>query len=200
MIDDVMWFHLLSKTMDPCFLTRAAQDEALRSWLCRGCAYPCPGVGPIDVCLQDRVPRDKPLNLVYGTGVGLIHGELLELIGESIVDRDLYIGHVIGGHGKEVCDWKTFHARCPVIVRGSQEAGYRVCEKCGRNVYCATGRSYLYPAPPGEATVFGSHLYGLVVPRDVFARVSTKQWRMLRVERLPVLAEPADGLGVVPFR
>jgi hypothetical protein len=198
MSDAPVFFHLRSKTLHPCYATKDSRAEALRTWLCPGCASPKPGVKGIDVWLQERAPRDKPLNLVFGCGIGLIHKELLNLVGHEIVERDLYIGRVMGDRGNEIADWVTFRGRCGVIVRGSKDAANRVCQDCGRNVYFAIGKRYLYPAPPAAATVFQSY-HGLVVPPAVQERVAARKWRMLRMEELPVLEQPTDGLGVLSF-
>jgi len=121
MSDVPVFFHLHSTTMNPCCDTKDSYAEAQRTWLCPGCGYPKPGVKAVDVWLQDRSPRDKPLNFVYGSGVGLIHKELLDLIGAEIVQRDLYIGRIIGDRGNEVKDWVTFRGRRGVFVRGSKK-------------------------------------------------------------------------------
>lgn len=199
MSDPKVYFHLHSKTMHPCSDTKKAYAEALQTWLCAGCARPKPDVQAVDVWLQNRAPRDKPLNFVFGSAVGLIHKDLLEAIGATIVEQDLYLGQVIGDCGR-LEDWATFRGRRGVIVRGSKDASFRTCPECGRNIYCASGKRYLYPTPPRDATIFESDLFGLVVPPDVYKRVSKRNWRMLAVDSLPVLAEPADGLGELPFR
>ena len=38
---------------------------------------------------------------------------------------------------------------------------------------------------------------GLVVPEHVHARVATKKWRRMGIEKLPVYDEPIDGLGIL---
>jgi hypothetical protein len=200
MNDTPHFFHLSSKTMNPCYQTKQSHAEAIGVSLCASGLHPRPGIKAIDVWLQERAPRDKPLNFVYSSGVGLIHKELLELIGEEIVQRDLYIGRIVGDRGNEITDWVTFRGRREVIIRGSRDAGYRVCKECGRTLYYAAGKRYLYPAPPADVTIFESHLSGLVVPPEVCERVPTKKWRMLGIEKLPVLDLPTDGLGVLPFK
>jgi len=193
-------FHLSSKTMRPCYQTKRAHAEAMRTILCPLCTQPKPTVSSIDVSLQERVPNDKPLNFLFGCGIGLIHRELLDLIGVEIVERDLFIGRVVGNHGKAIDDWATFRGREVVIVRGSQDAKYHTCPECGRNNYYAAGKQYLYPRPMGHATIFESDLHGLIVPTDVCERVMTRKWRRLNVDRLPVVDDPPDGLGIIPFR
>jgi hypothetical protein len=199
MTSEPAYFHLFSNTMNPCFPTAGYHAEAKRTWLCPSCFTPRPGVESVDAWLQDRAPRDKPLNLVYGCGLGLIHRELLSLVGDELVQRDLYLGRVIGGRGEEIKDWVTFRGRRRVVVRGDKEAGYRLCEDCGRHVYYAAGRQYLHPAPPVDATIFESDVYGLVVPPEIYERIGVRKWRRLAIDKLPILAEPLDGLGVIPF-
>ncbi len=186
--------------MNPCFGTKHWVADALRTWLCPGCHEPKPGRDALDALLQDRSPRDKPLNLVYGCGLGLIHRELLDLLGDDVVKRDLYLGRVIGSGDKQVKDWATFRGRERLIVRGIIDPELRVCEQCKRNVYFARGKHYLFPAPVSDDTVFQSDYWGLIVPPEIHARVPAKKWRRLGIEKLPVLDPPPDGLGVIPFR
>ena len=194
------FFHLRSKTMHPCYLTHAALAEAQRTWVCPGCGRLKPGVQAVDVWLQGRAPRDKPLNFVFGSGVPLIHKELVDLLGDEIIQRDLFIGRVFDDRGDEVNDWVTFRGRRGVIVRGSKDARSSICAECRGRSYYGAGKRYLYPTPASDATIFESHLYGLVVPPEVYERVAVKKWRMLGVDKLPILAEPIDGLGVLPFK
>jgi hypothetical protein len=192
------FYGLGSNTMNPCFLTHEARDEAQRTYLCRGNPHPKPDITVVDVWLQDRAPRDMPMNFVYSCGVPLVHKELLELLGDDVVRRDLYIGRVFGKGGKEIEDWVTARGRRRVILRGDREASYRLCSECGRTRYSAQGNRYLFPAPPTDATIFESHLFGLVVPRDIYERVAAKKWRRLAITKLPILDPPPDGLGVLP--
>ena len=152
------------------------------------------------ICIQGRSPTCKPLDSLWACGVGIIHRELLDLIGEDIVDRDLHLGKVTNSRGKEVAEWVTFHGRETVIVRGSKEARYSTCPECGRNRYYAAGKRYLFPAPTDEASIYQSHLSGLVVPPDVYERVASVKWRTIGVDKLRIVDEPADGLGLVPYR
>jgi len=104
MTSNTLFFHLGTLTMDPCFQLKEAHAEAMRTTLCPGCAHPRPGATAIDVRLQEeRSPRDKPLNFLYGCGIGLIHQELLEMLAPTDVGRDLYLGRVYNSQGHE-CD------------------------------------------------------------------------------------------------
>jgi hypothetical protein len=154
----------------------------------------------VDIAIQEPSPHDKPLNFLYGCGVGVIHREFLDLIGQEIFSEDLYLGRITNSRGEEIPDWVTFHGREVIIVRGSKNAEYRTCESCGRNAYYAAGKPYLYPAPPRTATIFQSAGSGLIVPRDVYERVATKKWRRVGIEELPILEAPNDGFGVLPYR
>ena len=198
-MSNTLLFHLRSRTMHPCYETKQAHAEAMQTTLCPGCAHPRPDVTAIDVRLQERAPRDKPLNLMFGSAVGLVHRALLELIGQEIVRRDLYLGRVFGNGGNEVSDWVTFRGRFGLVVRGTRDAGFRTCSICGRNLYHATGKRYLFPSPPEDATIFESDLSGLIVPVEVYERVTTRKWARIGVDKLPVLEHPVDGLGEIPF-
>jgi hypothetical protein len=142
-------------------------------------------------------PGDKPLNFVNSCGVPVIHRDLLSLIDDEIVKRDLYIGRVLNEQGNEVRDWCTARGRHQIIVRGSKEAGSRTCEECDRTLYCAMGKRSLFPAPPSDAAIFESDFLGFVVTRNIADRITTRKWRRMYVEPLPVPDEPPDGLGVL---
>jgi hypothetical protein len=201
MIRNNLFFHVGTLTMDPCFQLKEAHAEAMRTTLCPACAHPRPDATAIDVWLQeDRSPHDRPLNFLYGCGIGLIHREMLELLENNDLTRDLYFGRVYNNRGEECAKWQTFHARHTLIVRGSNGAEYRTCNECGRNIYHATGKSHLFPAPPGDATIFGSNEAGLVVPAGIAARVKAKKWRKVSIDELPVVEVPADGFGLLPYR
>jgi len=191
------FYGLTSVTMNPCFLQKEARLAAMDTWACPGCGCPKSEVCSIDVALQDRSPRDKPLNFVFGSSVGLIHRELLECIDQDVIRSDLHLGRVFGRQGEELPDWVTFRGRREVIIRGSTNAGFRHCEECGRVLYSATGSRYLSPAPPADATVFERQPGALVVPQEIYERVAARNWRRLRIEKLPILDEPLDGLGML---
>jgi hypothetical protein len=195
-----MFYGLVSLTRHPCFLKKEGRAQPSRPWLCLGCGTPKPGIMAVDVSLQDRAPRDKPLNLVWGGGVGLIHQDLIDCIGPEIVKRDLYLGRVTGDRGNEILEWSTFHGRRGVIIRGSKDARCRTCDQCSRPVYSAMGKRYLCPAPPENFTILESDIHGLVVPQDIYERIVVRKWRLLGIEKLPVLDEPLDGLGPLEWK
>jgi hypothetical protein len=154
----------------------------------------------VDSWLQDLAPRDKPMNFVYDCGVPLVHRQLLDLIGDDVVYRDLHIGRVFGDRGNEIKDWVTARGRVELIVRGTVDAGYRTCEACGRTHYDATGRKYLFPQPPDNTDAFESDYHGPIVTQAICDRVRSKSWRRLPIDELPVVDPPSDGMGLLPSR
>lgn len=191
-----MYIALQTLTMDGCDLEKPAYAEARETWLCTGCCAPKPEVRSIDVHLEER-PGDKPLNLVSGCGLGVIFRPFLEKFPADIVERDLYLGKVYGPNGEEIPDWLTFRGRRRVIVRGTKHAGTRVCDQCGRDVYFAMDKTYLYPAPPSDATLFESDLTGLVFPLDLYEQLDLGKWRKLKIYKLRIVDDPPDGLGIL---
>ena len=171
-----MFVCLQSTTMNPCFLAEDAYAEAKRSWLCSGCCSPKPGFGAVDARLQEA-PKDKPLNFVMGCGLPVAYGKFLDRLGESLVERDLSLGQVFGPDGTRLEDWVTFRGRRRLIIRGSREVSYRRCTECGRDVYFAMGKRYLYPNPPQDVALFESDLFGLVLPEEIFLRVAIEERR-----------------------
>ena len=213
------YIHIQSLTMNAANLTKAAYAEAKNTWLCTGCAYPKPGVERVDVHIENR-SLQGPLNLVFGCGLPLARRSFLFRLGEERVKRDLYLGDVFNADGVRLDDWVTFRGKRRLIVRGTKDAGYRVCSECGRNVYFAMHPRYLYPQPPTDVELFESTLAGLVFPEIVGVEVGiggkphrirgaeVLPWpsadvegrrRRLLVERLQVLTKPKDGLPPLYF-
>jgi len=135
-------------------------------------------------------------------GVPLVHRDLLSLLGDRDIERDLYIGRVFGRGGTLLNDWVTARGRRNLILRGSQEAVYRICRNCSRVFYFSRNNYYLHPAPPNDTAIFESNLCGLVVAREIGERViaekHARKWRRLAIEPLFLLDPPPDGFGVLP--
>lgn len=189
------FIHLHPTGMSPCTLDKSALAQAKETWLCSGCGAPKPSVGSIDVQIQEDRPEDVPLTFVNGCGVILARRELVDALGLANVQANLLLGSVTGPTGEKVTDWLSIRARHRVIVRGSKNVSYRCCDVCGRHVYFAMGGRYLFPAPPADASICETDLYGLLVTPEVVDSVALARWPKLGVEKLRVLAKPKDSLG-----
>ena len=159
MSNDQIYYHISPNTMDPCTMTKEAGAVAEQTWFCSGCNYPKPGYQALDAFIEDNKPSGGPLNMVNGWGLPLIRKDFLFSFGEDAIRKDLFLGKLYGPDGNLIEDWVTFRGRGKLIVRGSKRAGFRQCDKCGRNAYYAEGSRYLYPAPPKDVLLFESHLY-----------------------------------------
>ena len=192
------FYHLYSATMDGCDLTKEADAEARHSWLCTGCNSPKPDIGAIDVRIR-ATPGKEPLNAVGGWGVGIASKAFLDAIGTNLAQRELYLGRVYGPDGKELTEWATFRGKHRLIVRGSKNVSHRRCTECGRDVYFAMGKKYLYPSPPPSVSLFGANLVGLVVTEDVFSRSGIEKWQGIYIDKLCVADVPKDSLGELVY-
>jgi hypothetical protein len=173
-------------------MSRTAAEAAKKDWLCPGCNYPKPGVGSIDVTLQQPGPNDAPLNFIYGFGVPIAKRAFLGSFGENTINRDLHLGRVfLEGRG-QLDDWVTVRGRHSLIIRGTKNVSRRQCTECGRNVYFAMGSRYLFPSPPSEHEMFESDLSGLIVSQRLFDLLTLNGWPKLVFDKLPVLAAPKD--------
>lgn len=182
-------------TMDPCGLTKQAYAEARASWLCTGCCVPKPDVRNLDAILQEP-PADKPLNFIGGCGLSVVYKPFLDRLPAHLIERDLYLGRVYNIDGSLIDDWVTYRGKRRLIIRGTKEAGYRTCTDCGRHVYFAMGKKYLYPKPPDDVTIFErAGGGGFIIPQDLFTQLDLGKWRKLSIDKLPVLDVPTDGLG-----
>lgn len=184
--------------MDGCDLTKEDDAEASRHWLCTGCNSPKPGTGAIDVRIR-AVPGKETLNGVVGWGVPIASKAFLGAIGNELVQRDLFLGRVYGPDGKELAEWVTFRGKHRLFVRGSKNVSHRKCAECGRDVYFAMGKKYLYPSPPPDVSLFESHMCGLVLTEEVFSRVGIEKWRGFYTEKLSVADVPMDSLGELVY-
>jgi hypothetical protein len=189
-----VFFKLSSTTMNPCTMVKPVYEQARRTWLCIGCAFPKPGTKAVDASIQEEEPDNTPLNMVSGCGLGVARKDFLFSFGENLVRQHLYLGHVFGPDKRPLDNWMTFIGRHRIIVRGSRNAGVRRCSECGRNVYFAMGPLYLYPEPPPDIAIFDAGNGGLVINGDLVRRVNLNAWRQLDCTKLTVLASPKDGL------
>lgn len=129
--------------------------------------------------------------------LGLVHRKFLAELDNNVVARDLILGRVFLESGRCVDDWHTFRSRVRIIVRGSKNAGFRVCDECHQVCYSATGKRYLYPEPPTDCEIFESDLAGLVFRSELVEHIDFGKYCKLQVDRLPILDPPPDGLGVL---
>lgn len=189
------YYHIQSSTLDPCALAKDALVQAQESWLCSGCGAPKPGATAVDVRLDSDPTGAAPLNFVNGTSVPLAKKSFLFRLGLDVLRKRLYLGKVIGSRGNTLDGWVTFRGQQRVIVRGAKNVSHRICDTCGRHVYFAMGKRYLYPAPPSDATLMESDLFGLVLSEELFEKLAVDEWEGLSVDELPVLSKPLDSLG-----
>lgn len=191
------YYLLSSSSRSALHLTREAYNKARNTWLCTGCASPKPDVRKVDLVIEDMesAPENLPLNFHFGSGVGVARKDFLFSLGKEEVERELCLGQVFGPEGQLLDDWVTFMGKHRIIVRGTKHAGARICEECGRQIYFALGRRYLYPRPPEGISIFDQGSSGLVVTEVLVGRVKLNQWRGLSCLKLPVLTAPRDGLG-----
>jgi hypothetical protein len=189
-----VFYHIYSATMDGCYLTAEANEEARRSWLCSGCNSPKPGVQAIDVQLS-HVPGTEPLNSAVEWGVPIASRKFLDSIGSDVVEQQLYLGRVLGPDGNELEEWVTFRGKHRQIVRGSKEVSCRQCPDCGQTLYFAMDKSYLYPGPPEAVTLFESDMCGIVLSEDLFTRSGIQKQRGIWIDKLHVATTPKDSLG-----
>jgi len=194
----MFYIHLQSTTMEPCSLQRDSYAAAKGTWLCGGCCSPRPGEYAIDAYIQERQPVG-PMSFVNGCSLPMVNRAFLMRFGRARVERDLLLGQVFGPDGGEIRQWITFRGRQELIVRGTEHVQHRICEECGRNLYFAMGKRYLYPKPRADINLFESNLFGLIVPEWLAVECDMVSPSGVTAERLEVLREPLDGLAGLTF-
>lgn len=181
--------------MKPMELTIAGR-EALRGQMCSECGLIRAGSGAIDVEIEKLTLRRRLLNGVIDCRLPVARKDFLEMLGAEHVARDLYIGRVYC-EGELLPDLVTVRGKCRVIVRGSKanDAGYRLCPRCGTPLYSARiGRRYLCPPPPAGIALFESDLAGVVMRDDVFPATLART-AGITYEKLRVLSSPEDDFA-----
>lgn len=190
-----VFVHLHPIGLNACDMEGAAYEIAKRTWLCAGCGAPKPSAGIVDVHIENERPVGTPITFVSATSIIIAHQDFIEKLGADRVRNDLLLGTVRNGSGLTLSDWMTVRGRHRVIVRGSKNVYYRRCDLCGRHIYFAMGRRYLFPAPSADAVIQETDLGGLIVPSELFESLSIKRTATMGIEKLKVLSEPLDSLG-----
>jgi hypothetical protein len=192
------FYSFCSTAQEACSIEKACHAEAHRTWLCTGCASPKPGTKELDATVQNESMEGPPLNFVFGCDLGVARKEFLFAFGENVVRHHFYLGRLSRDDGTPFDDWVTFRGKHRIFVRGSKHAQYRQCTLCGRRLYFALGKHYLYPQPPAGVTIFDTGNGGLVLTEDLVQGVTINKWRKLEFLKLPILDAPLDGLGDLP--
>lgn len=191
------FYHFYSTSDTPLYLEKDEVRRAQKSWLCSGCASPQPDVHHVDLTLQDGMPPGEALNFESASGVCVVKKQFLGSFDKALVQRDLYLGRVLGAEGMEFADLVTIRGVCRVVIRGRHTVKHRYCPNCGRLIYFSERRGrYLWPSPPSDHSLF-EIWGGLLVSEPCFRKVTLGSWKKLGVEKLPVLDSPNDGLGAL---
>jgi hypothetical protein len=189
------YIHFQSATMEPCTTSRGVIEAA--TWVCTGCRMPRDNAANISVMIDRESLRAQYLTFVGGLAVGLINEAFLASFDIQSRSADLLLDPVFDLQGQIVEGWKAFRGKERVIIRGSKNVTCRICDKCGRNVYFAMGKRYLYPAPSAGRRILGSDLFGLVIPMKDYQRFLRKEWPGVTIDNLTVRESASDGLGAI---
>lgn len=181
--------------MNPCSLTKECYEKATKSWLCIGCASPKNISGPINIVIQEDMPENTPLNFVSGSGLGIAKIDFLFLFGKNTILNHLYTGSIFNLKGLKLPNFVTFYGKYSIIVKGTKNVTYRKCELCGRILYFAMGKKYLYPAPESNILIFDSGNGGLVIKEDLIKNIAKDQYSKLTISRLNVCKKPIQGIA-----
>lgn len=154
-----------------------------------------------DVPLQEL--PGGPIDVLFGLGLGVISVRLLEELGWEDVNRYLVLGRLLRPSGKPLPHCATFQGRCRTFIRGTQESTYRgLCSTCGAPWFHASGLTkdwYLLSTRLPATPISECPTRELVVTQEYVDRLSPAMRKRLRIAPLPVIDEPRDGLGELPF-
>jgi hypothetical protein len=184
------YWLLVTRSDDPCDLTKKGLDEALCNWTCPECREPTVQRG-VDIVLQ-HAPLSLPLNFVQATGMHVAQRAFLAALGAADVGRDLNVGRVFDAAGVEIRELASFHGKEKLVVRGNQKSTYRICETCKRISYFPLGQYYLAVRPSGDHQLYTTGL-GLILTATMHNTIRKQRWPKIRYFRLPILDKPRDG-------
>jgi len=170
-------------------------------WVCKDCRKldrRCRGNG-YDVVLSTR-PRYGAMDWAVGP-VGtysLIHRSFAELLTAGVT-HDLVFGRVFLGDGVELKDYATYLGQKPIPIRGTSGSYRRQCKDCGSFIYSAGYSWYV-----ARHALRALELYELdagrllVVDEARLKRIDRKRWKGIRIQKLPLVDEPQDGIAEFP--
>jgi hypothetical protein len=195
-----MYHHFYSSGINPCSANDGFFEQAKQTWLCPGCYSPKPGVGIVNIKVDDDKPDDRMMTMVFGIFVPIVEWRFLNYLPQDLIKREFWIGQVLGPNDKPMENWITARCRSQIIIRGVSHAGMRRCTECGRTVYFGGGNRYLSPAPPAGHDIHESHLCGFVLPDRLMQAVNIPKLRGVIHEKLKVRVPAPDGFGELPWR
>jgi hypothetical protein len=194
-----MFLHLKPTTMEPCSLDWTDFESTKNSWFCRGCNWVYPNKLGIDVNTSIDCLKNRYLTFLNGTGLVLAHKGLLSLLPVDLVEQGFNLGNVRSRDGRSLDTWRSMNAINRIIVRGTKNVSFRVCEACGRNVYFAQGTPYVFQSQIEGKSIFGTDSYGILIDSKY---VDCKLLAMLKgvdVETVDSRNDSLDGLNQLPW-
>jgi hypothetical protein len=114
-------------------------------------------------------------------------------VGEARISQWCHLGRVTAGNGKVLDNWVTWRGKHKAVVRRDSHVTHRLCDVCKRDIYFATGKPYLYPAPPSGTEIIQAGAR-LILTESMAEELGVREWKVVSIEPLPVLSAPRDGL------
>jgi len=145
--------------------------------LCSRCKQPLGQSTQIDLVVQEKSLYPGAVSHVTGTGVLVANNRLLERLPDEVFSY-LSIGDLFSQNGSQLMGVSTLNSSSRVVVRGSQNVGYRRCECCDKVLYYASGKQFLCPRPSVNFRLHMSDLAGFVVERSLYESCSFSSFKM----------------------
>jgi hypothetical protein len=189
-------YHLWSRSRSPAHVTEQwLRDVAPSLGLCRDCGL-FRTDRAVDVPLHGSLDGSA-LNFFWGTGVGIAHVELLDVIGRQIVFKSLRLGRVLDTAGQPLPDVRTFKAVSSVTIRGGPSSKIRRCEVCSSIIYAPVKAHHLVGDTNTFRGLFGTNLSGsLIADESIVERIERTRFRNLGISKIRVLTKPLDGYPI----
>lgn len=184
------YYEISSLTKSAESLFRETRDSVRRNWLCPGCMGVKPKIQAVDLRLQTK-PTNVAMTFAWGTGFGIIHRDLLEILGEP-AKTDLMLGGIYGADGERYPEFSSFRGRVRIVIRGDATSTYWRCQVCGRYRYSPFGKRYVLTGALTGASIFESQHHSLIVGGETIRRVKQRKWKELGIAKVLVLDSPED--------
>ncbi len=190
------YIAILTLAEAACYMRPDIDKYAEGKLYCPRCQEIWEEIEEVDIVIGDRscLRKRVPFNFLSGCLIPVVHDSFLSCFPEHEVRKNLFLGRVYSEKGELMSEWHTARGKHRLILRGTKNASYRICEICRRPVYFSNWGFFLYPPPPPEISIFTSGAK-FIARTDVVDLDLLRKMRKLHFVKLPVVDSPLDSLG-----
>lgn len=190
------YYHLQSLADEACEPDKLWRERALRNdWVCSQCLSPIEHTLPEPILLS-QYPADVPLNILVGTGLGVISKAFIEDLGrQEVLEQIETTELLVTGREVPLAHFFAFRERSVrVLIRGNEASIFRKCEICQTVLYFPRGRWYVLEQDLRARLPLYCLQIGILVREDLLKRISRKKYTNLSIVKMKLLSDPRDRL------